>query len=56
MKPAGGKTGFMEGLDMVRDFSQVKKEELYKALDLIDDREWKPFMEWCGGSAAEFGV
>lgn len=46
----------MDGLDMVRDFSQVKKEELYKALDLIDDREWKPFMEWCGGSAAEFGV
>ncbi|MBD5536743.1 MAG: hypothetical protein HDQ99_14020 [Lachnospiraceae bacterium] len=40
---------------MVRDFSQAKKEELSRALDLIDDREWKPFMEWCGGRAGEFG-
>lgn len=40
---------------MVRDFSKAKKDELYRALELIDDREWKPFMAWCGGRTAEFG-
>ena len=40
---------------MIRDFSKAKKEELYRALELIDDREWKPFMAWCGGRTAEFG-
>ena len=40
---------------MARDFTQAKKEELSRALDLIDDGEWKPFMEWCGGRADEFG-
>ncbi len=40
---------------MVRDFSKAKKEELYRALELIDDREWKPFMAWCGGRTVEFG-
>ena len=40
---------------MVRDFSREKREELYKALDTMDEREWKPFLEWCGGRAEEFG-
>ena len=41
---------------MIRDFSEEKKEELYKALEVIDIKEWKPFMTWCGGRAGEFGV
>lgn len=39
---------------MIRDFSGKKKEELYRALDGIDDREWKSFMVWCGGRADDF--
>lgn len=41
---------------MIRDFSKGKKEELYRNLDVIDNKEWKPFMIWCGGRAGEFGV
>lgn len=41
---------------MIRDFSEEKKEELYRNLDVIDNKEWKPFMIWCGGRAGEFGV
>ena len=40
---------------MIRDFSKGKKEELYRALDVIDDKEWKPFKVWCGGRVGEFG-
>ena len=40
---------------MVRDFSQAKKEEIFRALDAIEGEEWKPFLEWCGGRAEEFG-
>lgn len=29
---------------MIRDFSNAKKEELYRTLDVIDNKEWKPFM------------
>lgn len=39
---------------MIRDFSGKKKEELYRALDRIDDSEWKSFMVWCGGRANDF--
>lgn len=41
---------------MIRDFSNAKKEELYRNLDVIDNKEWRPFMIWCGGRAGEFGV
>lgn len=41
---------------MIRDFSTEKKEELYRALDVIDIQEWKSFREWCGGRKGEFGV
>lgn len=41
---------------MIRDFSEKKKEEIYAVLDIIDNKEWKSFMTWCGGKAAEFGV
>lgn len=40
---------------MVREFSEEKKEEIFRILDEIDMKEWKPFMEWCGSSAEEFG-
>ena len=40
---------------MIRDFSMEKKDELYRNLDVIDNKEWKPFMIWCGGRAGEFG-
>lgn len=40
---------------MSRDFSRDKREELYRALDTINEREWKPFMVWCGRRADEFG-
>lgn len=40
---------------MIRDFSEEKKEEIFKKLDEIDMKEWKPFMEWCGSRAEEFG-
>lgn len=40
---------------MVRDFTQAKKEEIENVLESIDDREWKSFMAWCGGRAADFG-
>lgn len=41
---------------MIRDFSNAKKEELYRNLEVIDNKEWRPFMIWCGGRAGEFGV
>lgn len=40
---------------MTRDFSQAKKEEMFRALAAIEDQEWKPFLAWCGGKVAEFG-
>ena len=40
---------------MVREFTQAKKEEIGNVLESIDDREWKSFMAWCGGRAADFG-
>lgn len=40
---------------MVRYFTEKKREELYKALDIIDNKEWQPFMLWCSGRADEFG-
>ncbi len=40
---------------MVREFSEEKRQEIFRALDEIDNREWKSFMEWCGSSAEEFG-
>ena len=36
-------------------FYRRKKEELYRALEKIDDREWKSFRAWCGGRTADFG-
>lgn len=41
---------------MIRDFSEEKRKELYDALEIVDNKEWKPFMAWCGGRAGEFGV
>ena len=41
---------------MIRDFSEEKKKELYETLEIVDNKEWKPFMEWCGGRTSEFGV
>ena len=38
-----------------KGFFKSQKEELYRALEQIDDNEWKPFMAWCGGRTAEFG-
>ncbi len=40
---------------MVREFSEEKRQEIFRLLDEIDNREWKSFMEWCGSSAEEFG-
>ncbi len=40
---------------MVREFSEEKRQEIFRMLDEIDNREWKSFMEWCGSSAEEFG-
>lgn len=40
---------------MIRDFSEEKKQEIFRILDEIDMKEWKPFMEWCGSKAEEFG-
>ncbi|MDE6742687.1 MAG: hypothetical protein K2J95_02265 [Lachnospiraceae bacterium] len=40
---------------MVREFSEEKRQEIFRMLDEIDNREWKSFMEWCGNSAEEFG-
>ena len=40
---------------MTREFTQAKKDEIENALASIDDREWKSFMEWCGGRAVGFG-
>ena len=40
---------------MIRDFSEEKKEEIFRILDEIDMKDWKPFMEWCGSSVEEFG-
>ena len=40
---------------MVREFSEEKRQEIFRMLDEIDQREWKSFMEWCGSRAEEFG-
>ncbi len=40
---------------MVREFSEEKRQEIFRTLDEIDNSEWKSFMEWCGSSAEEFG-
>ncbi len=40
---------------MVREFSEEKRQEIFRMLDEIDNREWKSFVEWCGSSAEEFG-
>lgn len=40
---------------MIRDFSEEKKQEIFRILDEIDMKDWKPFMEWCGSKAEEFG-
>lgn len=31
---------------MVREFSEEKRQEIFRLLDEIDNREWKSFMEW----------
>ncbi len=40
---------------MIRDFSEEKKQEIFRILDEIDMKDWKPFMEWCGSRVEEFG-
>ena len=40
---------------MVREFSEEKRQEIFRLLDEIDMKEWKSFMEWCGSSVEEFG-
>ncbi len=40
---------------MIREFSEEKRQEIFRMLDEIDNREWKSFMEWCGSSVEEFG-
>ena len=32
---------------MVREFSEEKRQEIFRMPDEIDNREWKSFMEWC---------
>lgn len=40
---------------MIRDFSEEKKQEIFRILDEIDMKDWKPFIEWCGSKTEEFG-
>ena len=40
---------------MVREFSEEKKEELYRILTSLDDRPCGSFLEWCGSRRYEFG-
>ena len=40
---------------MIRVFSEAKKEELYRVLDMIDDKGWEPFGVWSGRRGYEFG-
>lgn len=40
---------------MVREFSEEKKQELFMALNAIDNAEWKSFAAWSIGSADDFG-
>ncbi len=40
---------------MVREFSEEKRQEIFRMLDEIDNREWKSFMEWSGSGAEEYG-
>lgn len=40
---------------MVREFSEEKKEELYRILTSLDDSPCGSFLEWCGSRRYEFG-
>lgn len=40
---------------MVREFSEEKRQEIFRLLDEIDMKDWKSFMEWCGSRKEEFG-
>lgn len=40
---------------MIRDFTEAKKEEIYRVLDMIDDQNGEPFEVWFRRRAADFG-
>ena len=40
---------------MIRDFSEAKKEELCRVLDMIDNQNGEPFEVWFRRRAADFG-